>query len=140
MSETFLTFDFATSEEAAQQARHKLEMWKQSFRLDKKLRFAFDRGESPGEPVSDSAAKPKKGAKEKPKHTEEQAPPPGPVKLLVRLYFSDHEKMTGQRWLQRIPQEEPFKGASPRVVSAVSPEFATTQQRFEELATDRPKW
>jgi len=136
MPETFLTFDFATGEETAQQARHKLEMWKQSFRLDKKLRFAFDRGDSPAEPAAEAAAS--KG-KSKPKK-EEADSPGGPVKLLVRLYFSDHEKMTGQRWLQRIPQEEPFKDASPQVIPAGAPEFAATQQRFEALATDRPKW
>ncbi|MBZ5526636.1 MAG: hypothetical protein LAN71_01865 [Acidobacteriia bacterium] len=134
MPETFLTFDFATGEETAQQARHKLETWKQAFRLDKKLRFAFDRGEPLAEPAAAPAA-----SKGKPKK-EEKAPASGPVKLLVRLYFSDHEKMTGQRWIQRIPQEEPFKAASPQVIPAGAPEFAATQQRFEALATDRPKW
>jgi len=136
MPETFLTFDFATGEETAQQARHKLEIWKQSFRLDKKLRFAFDRGEEAlAEPAAEAAA-----SKGKSKKKEEKEAASGPVKLLVRLYFSDHEKMTGQRWLQRIPQEEPFKDASPVIIPAGAPEFAATQQRFEALATDRPKW
>jgi hypothetical protein len=38
----------------------------------------------------------------------------GPVKLHLRLAFSGHEKMTEERWLKRIPTEEPFKGASRR--------------------------
>lgn len=134
MSETFLTFDFATGEEAAQQARHKLETWKQAFRLDKKLLFTFDRGEAGTETAEEtpkSKGQPKKEGK---------AAGGGPVKLLVRLYFSEHERLTGQRWVQRIPQEEPFKDASPHVVPAGSPEYAATRERFESLATDRPKW
>ncbi len=133
MPETFLTFDFATGEEAAQQARHKLEAWKQAFRLDKKLLFAFDPGETGAE--APETAK----SKGKPKN-EEKAAGSGPVKLLVRLYFSEHEKLTGQRWVQRIPQEEPFKGASPHVVPAGTPEYSATRERFEALAADRPKW
>jgi len=45
----------------------------------------------------------------------------GPVKLLVRLYFSGHEKLSEQRWLDRIPAEEPFKSASPKMVREPNP-------------------
>ena len=37
MAYSFLIFDFGSNEEAAQQARHRIDGWKQGFRLDKKL-------------------------------------------------------------------------------------------------------
>ena len=43
MPQTFLVFDFGTNEEAAQQARHRLEGWRQAFRLGDKLKFKFER-------------------------------------------------------------------------------------------------
>ena len=43
MAHIYLTFDFAKDEEKAQQARHKLEGWKQAFRLDKKLLYKVER-------------------------------------------------------------------------------------------------
>jgi hypothetical protein len=45
MAHIYLTFDFGKDEEKAQQARHKLESWKQAFRLDKKMLYKFDRKE-----------------------------------------------------------------------------------------------
>ena len=136
MAHTYMLFDFA-DEETAQQARHKLETWKQAFRLDKKLQYKLDRGEADetgvgattepepepaAKPVkdgkgakSDKAAKSAKRAKSGAKASDSTASS-GPVKLLVRLYFSGHEKKSEQRWLDRIPVEEPFKGASPTVV------------------------
>jgi hypothetical protein len=129
MPETFLTFDFGSNEEAVQQARHKLDGWKQAFRLDKKLLFQFDRGEGSAELPRENSE-----TKGKPKKKEEGASADGgPVKLIVRLYFSEHEKLSGQRWVQRIPLEVPFKGASPRVVPPGDSEFALTQERFENL-------
>src|SRR6202043_255435 len=44
MAHTYMVFEFP-NEEKAQQARHKLEGWKQAFRLDKKLQVKFDRGD-----------------------------------------------------------------------------------------------
>lgn len=136
MPETFLTFNFGTNEEAAQQARHKLDGWKQAFRLDKKLLFKFDRGEAAAlEPAGGAPAKaPAKGT-EKAKLAKEEKPaaPAGTVKLLVRLYFSEHEKLSAHRWVQRLPAEDPFKGAAPRVVSHGDPDFAATRDRFENL-------
>jgi hypothetical protein len=55
----------------------------------------------------------------------------GKVGLLVRLYFSPHEKLSEQRWLARIPAEEPFKSASPKVINQDDPEFEATDQQFE---------
>ena len=37
MHNSFLIFDFGADENAAQQARRRLDGWKQAFRLDKKL-------------------------------------------------------------------------------------------------------
>jgi hypothetical protein len=51
MAHIYFTFDFGTDEEKAQLARHKLEMWKQAFRLDKKMLYKFERSEE-----SDNAA------------------------------------------------------------------------------------
>jgi hypothetical protein len=161
MAQTYLLFDFGSDEEKAQQARHKLESWKQAFRLDKKLLYKLDRheaesasAEKPGEADEDepndssahksaksgakasksekSAAKSKSKAKEK---AEKEAAPAanGKVSLFVRLYFSGHEKLTEQRWLERIPSEEPFKDASPRVVRQGEPQFDELVQRFESL-------
>ncbi len=45
----------------------------------------------------------------------------GKVGLLVRLYFSPHEKLSEQRWVARIPAEEPFKSASPKVIHQNDP-------------------
>src|SRR5260370_7088856 len=39
MAQTYLLFAFGPDEEKVQQARHKLESWKQAFRLDKKLQY-----------------------------------------------------------------------------------------------------
>jgi hypothetical protein len=48
MAHTYMLFDFGADEDKAQQARHKLEGWKQAYRLDKKLQVKFDRGEALG--------------------------------------------------------------------------------------------
>lgn len=160
MSQTYLLFDFGTDEEKAQQARHKLEGWKQAFRLDKKLLYKLDRAEaepkaessapaaepeespapaksakSKAKPVpkskqESSAADVAKGAKDAP---EEAEPANGKVHLLVRLYFSGHEKLTEQRWVGRIPAEEPFKGASPRIVHEGEPQFEEVVSQFDSL-------
>ncbi len=135
MAETFLTFDFGANEEAAQQARHKLEGWKQAFRLDKKLLFKFDRGDDAAHPEAQASPEevPAKG-KQKTKSAKEEKPaPPGTVKLLVRLYFSDHEKLSAQRWVQRLPVEDPFKAAAPRVVLHTDPDFPAIRERYETL-------
>ena len=144
MAQTYLLFDFGADEEKLQQARHKLDGWKQAFRLDKKLQFKFDRGKAPAE-TSQSAAKPeaepKSPAKAKSKakssasskSADSSAEKNGDVKLLVRLYFSPHEKLSEQRWVTRIPSEEPFKGASPRIVQEGTPEFTDVLNRFDTL-------
>src|SRR6516164_5129910 len=89
MAHIYLTFDFARDEEKAQQARHKLEGWKQAFRLDKKLLYKVERTAP-----SDGEAKPVKVEKSKTKGkgkagaaaAEVAAPSSSDdIKLLVRL-------------------------------------------------------
>jgi hypothetical protein len=130
MHNTFLVFDFGANEEAAQQARHKLEGWRQAFRLDKKLQFKFDRGEAGADGDATKAEKLK--AKDKTKSAEAAAAK-GDVKLLVRLYFSGHEKLSHQRWVDQIPSEEPFKGASPKFVRQDEPGFGSIEEKFQNL-------
>ena len=67
MAHTYMLFDFGTDEEKAQQARHKLEGWKQAFRLDKKLQVKFDRGEDLGAEATEAEEPPKKAEKPKSK-------------------------------------------------------------------------
>jgi hypothetical protein len=145
MAQTYLLFDFGSDEAKVQQARHKLESWKQAFRLDKKLQYKLEREEtsapeSPAEAESEPAKTEKTKAgkaksKSKAKGSDEEAANEnhGPVKLLVRLYFSGHEKLSEQRWLDRIPTEEPFKSASPKIVRENEPEFADILSQFDTL-------
>ena len=153
MAHSYIKLDFGTDEEKAQQARHKLDGWKQAFRLDKRLLYKLDRpesdagesgskpepvekpapaaksaGKATANPKAKTAAKASKPAAEKPVSAAN-----GKVSLLVRLYFSTHEKLSEQRWLERIPSEEPFKSASPKVVHHSDPEFESTDRQFEAL-------
>jgi hypothetical protein len=121
MAHSFLIFDFGSNEEAAQEGRHRIERWKQAFRLDKKLLLKFDREEQ-----KEEDPKAKKGKKE-------DGPESQRIFMIVRLDFSDHEKLSQQRWLDRIPSEEPFKEAHPKLVRHGDESFATTTKRFEEL-------
>ena len=121
MAQSFLIFDFGSNEEAAQQARHTIERWKQAFRLDKKLLLKFDRVEQPAKEEPKSKGKEENGS-ENPR-----------VTVIVRLDFSDHEKLSQQRWLDRIPSEAPFKEAHPKLVRHGDEEFEPTTKRFDEL-------
>lgn len=108
MAQTYLTFDFGSNEDTAQQARHKLENWRQAFRLTNKLEFKLDR--KAGEKAKD------------PEH----------IQIVVRLDFSDHEKLSHQRWLERVPSEAPFKDASPKISRSGDPDFAAAAKAFDE--------
>jgi hypothetical protein len=109
MAQTYFIFNFGTSEDVAQQARHRLDSWRQAFHLTNKLEYKLDR----------EAAK-KEGA-------------PDHLKLFVRLDFSDHEKLSHQRWVDRIPGEAPFKNSSPKVVRQGDPDVAESAKLFDEL-------
>jgi hypothetical protein len=149
MAHSFLIFDFGGNEEAAQQARHRIDGWKQGFRLDKKLQVKFERKEPEAKPdaapaapqkteKSGSKGKAKAGAKSKsggePTSEAASAPAePAQIRVIVRLDFSDHEKLSHQRWIERIPADDLFKGANPQIVRAGEPEFKSTSDLFDSL-------
>jgi hypothetical protein len=144
MPHIYMLFAFAKDEEKAQQARHKLETWKQAFRLDKKLLYKIERiaiEAADGDAADAKSTKPQKekkapakGKAAKAKTAVEELPPSNEdIRLIVRLGFSGHEKLSEERWVQRIPSEEPFKEASPEIVKPGEAKFAATEQRFEEL-------
>ena len=149
MAQSFLIFDFGADEAAAQQARHRIEGWKQAFRLDKKILLKFDRKE---EEVKQDAApestpktakrnpkakasskKESKAADEAEEKGREEPTASSDIRLLVRLDFSDHEKLSHHRWLDRIPTEEPFKAAKSKIVRSGDPEHSATAERFDAL-------
>jgi hypothetical protein len=168
MAQSILVFDFGANEGAAQQARHKVEAWKQGFRLGNKLLLKFEREEAaaqnenksataeaepaPKEPAEAAVGEAKSGKKKagvkagakssakaasqsaaEPEKVEPPAAPAGKVRLLLRLDFSDHEKLSHQRWLDRIPTEEPFKSASGQTIRTGDPEFPKIAELFESL-------
>ena len=152
MAQSILVFDFGTNEDAAQQARHKVEAWKQGFRLGNKMLLKFDREEIPEDKAPEleiEAAEKKTPAKKKPAARgsksvpkahdemgdEKDASPTASarIRLLLRLDFSDHEKLSHQRWLDRIPAEEPFKSAQGETIRSGEPAFASTADRFASL-------
>lgn len=136
MAHSYLIFDFGTNEEAAQQARHKVEGWKQGFRLGNKLLLKFDREEpadagadpeQPAEKASKSKSSKKPSENEKKPGTNER------LRLFVRLDFSDHEKLSHHRWLERIPTEEPFKSVKCEIVRHGESGFQKTEDQFDSL-------
>jgi hypothetical protein len=137
MAHIYMLFEFAKDEEKAQQARHKLETWKQAFRLDKKLLYKVERiapDATDGDAKNSNPEKKVPGKGKAAKAKEEESPASNEdIRLLVRLGFSGHEKLSEERWVRRIPSEEPFREASPVVVKPGEPTFEATEQRFEEL-------
>ena len=149
MAYSFLIFDFGGDEDSAQQARHRIEGWRQGFRLDKKLQLKIERKDleeknDTGTETSSKNSKPNPKAKSPSKAKAKSAraaepeigsnPPTGSeIRMIVRLDFSDHEKLSHQRWLERIPTEEPFKTAKPKVIRPGGADFATTEALFESL-------
>ncbi len=153
MSHIYIRFDFGTDEEKAQQARHKLDGWKQAFRLDKRLQYKLDRPEgATAEAAAKTTAAEEPTATHKPKAKGKAATKPaakakppesapekaaaadnGKVSLLVRLYFSSHERLSEQRWLARLPAEEPFMSASPKIIHQSDAEFEKADRQFESL-------
>jgi hypothetical protein len=146
MAHIYMHFDFGADEEKAQEARHKLDVWKQAFRLDKKLQYKLDRPEEADADEEDPASgnaedteKLKSKSKSKPAkragraESDSEGNGAGNVSLLVRLYFSSHEKLSEQRWLDRIPTEEPFKSASPKVLRQGEAGFEEALKQFGDL-------
>ena len=147
MAHSFLIFDFGNDEETAQEARHRIEGWKQGFRLDKKLQVKFERSEPEAKPDATPAEPPKaakstakgkakpggKSKSNKDSDADDTQGDPAQIRLIVRLDFSDHEKLSYQRWIERIPTEEPFKSAHPRIFRGGEPEFKATSDLFDSL-------
>src|SRR5437867_6698575 len=137
MAHSYIRFDFGTDEDKAQQARHKLDGWRQAFRLDKKLQYKLDRPDSAGvetvskpEPEPEAKAAPVKSkgksaekAKGKAASANSSAPAAkkfaakvkGGIGLLVRLYFSSHGKLSGPRRVDRIPSDGAFQRGMAKV-------------------------
>ena len=143
MAQSILVFDFGTNEEAAQQGRHKVDAWQQGFRLGKKILLKFDRKQSNGGAVAatgeayEAGAAKGKSSKKGSAKTKRASAGDGKaavgVRLLIRLDFSDHEKLTLQRWLDRIPSEEPFKSARGETIRHGDAAFAATAELFDSL-------
>jgi len=138
MAQTYLIFEFGANEDLAQEARHRLEGWKQGFRLGKKLELKFERSEAadqPDEQESSSKKEPKKKSGGKASSGKEEKTGQKEitelVRLIVRLDFSEHEKLSLQRWLDRIPTEEPFKSAKCEIIRPGDKDFAKTAELFE---------
>jgi hypothetical protein len=127
MAHTFIVFDFGTNEEASQQARHRVEGWKQGYRLGNKLLIKFEReggaSKADADDTNDSG-KPKKKI---------DTGKPEKVRVLIRLDFSDHEKLSFNRWLERIPKEEAFKLAKSKTVKQGETEFEELEKLFDSL-------
>src|SRR5256884_9168 len=129
----YIRFDFGTDEEKAQQARHKLDGWRQAFRLDKRVQYKMDRPESAAtEAAPATAEKPavaakgkekpaakattktagksgeSKAAKAEPTKPEaaKEAAADGRVGLLVRAYFSPHRKLFRERRACRLSRRK----------------------------------
>lgn len=153
MSQSILIFDFGKNEEAAQQARHKFEAWKQAFRLGDKAVLKFERTEN--EPSASeeesgaakmgdagkgkasakkSATKSAKAKKSSAAEEEKSAAETADIRILIRLSFSDHEKLSHQRWLDRIPTEEPFKSAQGKTIRQAEASFPETSELFDSLS------
>jgi hypothetical protein len=134
MAHIYIRFDFGTDEEKAQQARHKLdenapeEAPAKPDAEEKAGAAAKSKGKTAEKSKGKAAGKGSDAAAQKPAVTAN-----GKVGLLVRLYFSSHEKLSEQRWLARIPFEEPFKSASPKIVHQDDKEFEATDKQFEAL-------
>jgi hypothetical protein len=111
-----------------------VEGWTQGFRLGKKMLLKFEREEAnelkeAGNSGAKTASNKKKSA------TKENATEgAGRVRVLIRLDFSEHEKLSHQRWLDRIPTEEPFKAAKTEIIRQGDPEFDETAELFDSLS------
>lgn len=138
MAQILMIYDFGGDEEAAQQARHKIDGWKQGFRLGDKLACKFEREENAagGAEASDADGEDRKPAKKAASKKSKDATAKksaARVRLLVRLGFSAHEKLTQQRWLDRIPSEEPFASAKGETIRQGDPEFEKSSALYEGL-------
>ena len=135
MAHDFLIFDFGNDEETAQQARRKVDNWIQGFRLGKKMILKYEREDGANEATEsqEEDAKPKTAAHKKKASGKSGDDSAANVRVLIRLDFSDHERLSHQRWLDRIPSEEPFKSKQAKIVRQNDPKFIETAELFDTL-------
>lgn len=137
MAKTFLIFNFGSDEETAQKARLRIEAWKQAFRLGNKIQFKVERaapvGEKNAEDSEQSSSKPSEKSHAGKKNHADKKETTQPIRALVRLDFSSHEKHLFQTWLARIPSEEPFRSAKPETIQRGSATFEETSDLFDSL-------
>ena len=135
MAHDFLIFDFGNDEETAQQARRKVDNWIQGFRLGKKMILKYEREDGANEAAEsqEEDAKPKTAAHKKKASGKSGDDSAANVRVLIRLDFSDHERLSHQRWLDRIPSEEPFKSKQAKIVRQNDPKFIETAELFDRL-------
>jgi hypothetical protein len=147
LMKTILIFDFGKDEDAAQKARHRVEGWKQGFRLGDKLALRFERVEAADDAADEpggGTAETGKSKVEKDDHTGHATKRKGApvsvtgIRVAVLLDFSSHEKLSYHRWLERIPEEQPFTGVSHEVVSDGEDKFAATAEWFDSLESAAP--
>lgn len=58
----------------------------------------------------------------------------GAARVIVRLAFGVGEELSYDRWLRRIPSEEPFDNVQCRLVESGSPEFTPVRESFLRLS------
>lgn len=143
MPQILIIYDFAANEEAAQQARHRLEGWRQAFRLGDRLKVKFERqaaspvsadesapGEAAGEKKRKSAGK---GSAAKAETQQTQASEGESLRLMVRLEFSSHEKLSYQQWFDRLGAEPSLQGMDRRVLQRGEEGFDSAAETFDSL-------
>ena len=136
MAKTFLVFNFGSDEETAQRARLRIEAWKQAFRLGNKIQFKVERAapaDEKAEHSEQSSSKSGEGSHAGKKDQSSKKENGRPIRALVRLDFSSHEKHLFQTWLARIPSEEPFRSAKPETIQQSSATFEETSDLFDSL-------
>lgn len=130
MAKTFLLFDFGTDEEAAQKARHRIDAWKQAFRLGNKVQFKVERQSFEGSGAKDESQGKDESAKQEKASSAQSS---DRIRVFIRLDFSAHEKALFQTWLERIPSEEPFKSLQHQTIERTADNFEEIGELFDAL-------
>jgi hypothetical protein len=143
MPQTLIIYDFGANEEAAQQARHRLEGWRQAFRLGDRLKLKFERQAASSASMGESAAgetgdeTKRKSAGKGSAATEEtqqaQASDAESLRLIVRLEFSSHERLSYQQWFDRLGAEPSLQGTDRRVLQRGEEGFDSVADTFDSL-------
>lgn len=143
MPQTMIVVEFGANEEAAQQARHRLEGWRQAFRLGDRLKFKFEReGASTPSASRPATGEPDKATRGKPAAAKKADVDDSPqaeesdgerVRLLVRLDFSSHEKLSYQQWFERLGAEPSLQGTDRQVLRPGQEGFQSATETFDSL-------